>query len=42
MIAAVLPNPIRWSPRRPTNYISGRQGWILRQMNNLEPLGWGN
>ncbi len=42
MIAAVLPNPIRWSPKRPTNYISGRQGWILRQMNNLEPLGWGN
>jgi monofunctional biosynthetic peptidoglycan transglycosylase len=41
MIAAVLPNPRRWTPARPTPYIVGRQGWILRQMNNLEPLGYG-
>jgi monofunctional biosynthetic peptidoglycan transglycosylase len=38
LIAAVLPNPRRWSPARPTAYISGRQGWILRQMNNLEQV----
>lgn len=41
MIAAVLPNPIRWTPTKPTNYIRGRQSWILRQMNNLEPVGFG-
>src|SRR5690606_29896311 len=35
IIAAVLPNPRRWSPAKPTSYIIGRQGWILRQMNNL-------
>ncbi len=42
MIAAVLPNPIRWSPAKPTGYIRGRQSWILRQMNNLVPLGYGS
>jgi monofunctional glycosyltransferase len=41
MIAAVLPNPRRWNPTKPTGYIQGRQAWILRQMNNLEPLGFG-
>lgn len=41
MIAAVLPNPIRWNPTKPTQYIKGRQSWILRQMNNLAPIGFG-
>ncbi|MBN7809589.1 monofunctional biosynthetic peptidoglycan transglycosylase [Algoriphagus sp. H41] len=41
MIAAVLPNPRRWTPTRPTGYIQGRQAWILRQMNNLAPVGFG-
>jgi len=41
MIAAVLPNPRRWTPTKPTGYIRGRQSWILRQMNNLEPVGFG-
>lgn len=41
MIAAVLPNPRRWNPAKPTAYIQGRQKWILRQMNNLEPVGFG-
>lgn len=41
MIAAVLPNPRRWNPAKPTAYIQGRQTWILRQMNNLEPVGFG-
>ena len=41
LIAAVLPNPRRWSPARPTPYIQGRQSWILRQMNNLAPVGMG-
>jgi monofunctional biosynthetic peptidoglycan transglycosylase len=42
MIAAVLPNPIRWSPAKPTGYIRSRQSWILRQMNNLAPIGFGS
>lgn len=33
LIAAVLPNPRRWSPSRPTPYIWARQAWILRQMD---------
>ena len=41
LIAAVLPNPRRWSPARPTSYIKGRQGWIMRQMSNLSPTGFG-
>jgi monofunctional biosynthetic peptidoglycan transglycosylase len=41
MIAAVLPNPRRWKPSNPTAYIKGRQSWILRQMNNLNPVGFG-
>lgn len=41
VIAAVLPNPRRWNPAKPTAYIQGRQTWILRQMNNLEPVGFG-
>jgi monofunctional glycosyltransferase len=41
LIAAVLPNPRRWNPARPTAYISGRQAWILRQMNNLKQVEMG-
>lgn len=32
MIAAVLPNPIRFSVARPSGYILRRQGWIIHQM----------
>ncbi|MEN2280823.1 monofunctional biosynthetic peptidoglycan transglycosylase [Algoriphagus sp. SE2] len=42
MIAAILPNPNRWNPKRPTPYILGRQAWIMKQMNNLAPIGFGN
>ncbi|MFC4870492.1 monofunctional biosynthetic peptidoglycan transglycosylase [Negadavirga shengliensis] len=38
LIAAVLPNPLRWTPASPTSYIRNRQAWILRNMNNLGPL----
>jgi len=38
MIAAVLPNPLRWSPAKPTGYNYQRQSWILRNMNNLNPV----
>jgi monofunctional biosynthetic peptidoglycan transglycosylase len=40
LLAAVLPNPLRWSPSRPTPYIRKRQGWIIGQMNQLPPLDW--
>lgn len=33
-IAACLPNPRKWTPRNPTNYIYKKQKWILRQMAN--------
>ncbi len=36
LIAAVLPNPRKWSPTDPTGYISKRQRWIMRQMNAWE------
>lgn len=38
LIVAVLPNPLRWSPARPTRYIYYKQGLILRNMRNLEKL----
>lgn len=32
LLAAVLPNPRKWSPRAPTAYITKKQNWIVRQM----------
>lgn len=39
LIAAVLPNPLKWNPAAPTPYIRGRQQWILWNMNNFGKLG---
>lgn len=36
LIAATLPNPRKYLCRNPSRYISRRQNWVLRQMNNLE------
>ena len=36
LIAACLPNPIRWSPAKPTNYILRKQAWIVRHMRMAE------
>lgn len=36
LIAAVLPNPLRWSPAKPTNYISNRAYQIARYMPHSE------
>jgi monofunctional biosynthetic peptidoglycan transglycosylase len=33
MIAAVLPNPVKFLVKAPTPYINKKQAWILRQMN---------
>ncbi|MFI5219082.1 MAG: monofunctional biosynthetic peptidoglycan transglycosylase [Bacteroidia bacterium] len=36
LIAACLPNPIRWSPAKPTVYIKKKQGWILHHMRYID------
>jgi monofunctional glycosyltransferase len=38
LIAAVLPNPIRWSPVKPSKYILKRKEWIKKNMSYLETL----
>ena len=35
LIAAILPNPSRWDPSRPTAYLTNRQQWILWNMGNI-------
>lgn len=35
MLAATLPNPIRFKATQPSNYLIRRQQWILRQMRQL-------
>ncbi len=32
LIAAILPNPIRWSASKPTPYITRKKNWIVRRM----------
>lgn len=40
LLAAVLPNPIRWSASKPTGYIRGRAGTIQARMNDVpDPAG---
>lgn len=39
LLIAVLPNPLKWSPAKPTAYIYHRQYLILRNIINLERLG---
>ncbi len=36
LIAAVLPNPVRFKADAPSAFIKKRQSWIIRQMNNLD------
>jgi monofunctional glycosyltransferase len=36
LIAAVLPNPRKWNPARPTPYIIHKKNWIVRYMNNFD------
>ncbi len=37
-IAAILPNPREYRAKPASNYIAGRQAWIVRQMRNLGPI----
>jgi monofunctional glycosyltransferase len=36
MIAACLPNPVRFKVKPASSYVLYRSGWIMRQMNNLD------
>jgi monofunctional biosynthetic peptidoglycan transglycosylase len=38
LIAACFPNPLRWTPKRPTTYIRHKQYLIMRNMRRLGPL----
>ena len=38
LIAACFPNPRRWTPRKPTQYIKHRQFLIMKNMRRLGPL----
>lgn len=35
LIAACLPNPIKWNPAHPTGYLRSRQQWIQWNMANI-------
>jgi monofunctional glycosyltransferase len=35
LLAATIPNPIRFSAKRPSGYVLRRQSWILGQMSSL-------
>lgn len=38
LLVAVFPNPLRWTPNRPTRYIYHKQGLILRNMRHIGKL----
>lgn len=40
LLAAVLPNPIRFKADAPSGYVRARQQWILRQMRQLGGEGF--
>lgn len=40
LLAAVLPNPLRLRPDRPSSYVRGRQAWIYRHMQRLRRESW--
>lgn len=35
LLAAVLPNPLRFNANAPSGYVRSRQAWIMRQMRQL-------
>lgn len=35
LLAAVLPNPLRFKANAPSSYVRNRQAWIMRQMRQL-------
>jgi len=39
-IAAVLPNPRKWRPDKPTPYITRKKAWIIARMNYISKPEW--
>jgi monofunctional biosynthetic peptidoglycan transglycosylase len=39
LLAAILPDPLKWNPAHPTKYLQDRQLWILWNMGNMERFG---
>lgn len=39
-IAAILPNPLVYKAKPPTDYLQRRSKWIIRQMKNLGSIKW--
>jgi monofunctional biosynthetic peptidoglycan transglycosylase len=35
LLAAVLPNPKKYSAVKPSGYVRGRQSWIIRQIYSV-------
>jgi monofunctional glycosyltransferase len=40
LLAAVLPNPKKYSATKPSGYVRGRQNWIIRQINSLGGINY--
>ena len=40
LLAAVLPNPLRFRADAPSGYVRSRQAWIMRQMGQLGGEGF--
>ncbi|MBR4533576.1 MAG: monofunctional biosynthetic peptidoglycan transglycosylase [Bacteroidaceae bacterium] len=38
LIAATLPNPLKFSSKNPSTYMLKRQTWIMRQMKHINPI----
>lgn len=38
LLAAILPNPLKWNPAKPTRYLLTRQQWIQWNMGNIGKL----
>jgi monofunctional biosynthetic peptidoglycan transglycosylase len=36
LIASALPNPVKYTVKPLSKYVSVRAGWVLRQMGNLD------
>ncbi len=40
LLIAVLPNPLGWSPTKPTRYVSSKKYFILRNMRRIKRLNF--
>lgn len=40
ILAAILPNPLKWDPRFPTRFLQWKKEWILYNMGNIGKLSY--